>query len=123
MSKVKGFAQFQKNMKALQSEMPEVLESGMQVGGMVIERDARERCPYFTGNLRRSIHTVVKRERKDVRAYIGTNVEYGLWLEYGTSKMPGGRPFLRPALDSKAREALSQVVRVLNRYFEKQRSV
>ncbi len=120
MSRVRGFQQFQRNMKEIRDEMPQVLESGMQVGGMVIEREARRNAPYLTGNLRSSIHTVVRSERKDVRAYIGTNVEYAPYLEYGTSKM-SARPFLRPALDSKAREALSQVVRVLNKFFERSR--
>ena len=47
-----------------------------------------------TGNLRRSIEHGV--EGNDT-AYVGTNVEYGKYVEYGTSRMKP-RPFLKQAL-------------------------
>ncbi len=122
--RVKGFKQFQRNMRELKEDMPAVLESAMQVGGMVIEREARRICPYETGNLRSSIHTEVRQERKEVTAVIGTNVEYAKYVEYGTSNPNYPvQPFLRPALDSKAGEALKQVIRVLNKFFERNRQV
>lgn len=34
-------------------------------------------------------------------AYLGTNVEYAVYMEYGTVNIPGGRPFLRPAFDAR----------------------
>lgn len=51
-------------------------------------------CPVDTGNLKGSLTFVVDGRE----AHIGTNVEYAPYVEYGTSKMPGGKPFLRPAL-------------------------
>lgn len=47
-----------------------------------------------TGNLRNSI----THERAVKRVYIGTVVEYGPFVECGTSKMRA-RPFLRPAVE------------------------
>ena len=47
-----------------------------------------------TGNLRRNIEHGVD---GDDTAYIGTNVEYGKYVEYGTSKMKP-RPFLKQAV-------------------------
>jgi len=50
-----------------------------------------------TGRLRNSIgYNVVG----PARAQVGTNVEYGLYLEFGTSRMPA-RPFLRPIVNSR----------------------
>lgn len=49
-----------------------------------------------TGNLRRSIEH--GDDGKDT-AYVGTNVEYGKYVEYGTSKMKP-RPFLKQAVQN-----------------------
>lgn len=49
-----------------------------------------------TGNLRRNIeHGVMG----DDTAVVGTNVEYGKYVEYGTSKM-APRPFLKQAVQN-----------------------
>lgn len=60
--------------------------------GAAAEGYAKDLCPVDTGNLRNSItHT------EDAHAaYIGTNVEYGKYVELGTVKM-AAQPFLRPA--------------------------
>ena len=51
-----------------------------------------------TGTLRSSIVHVIKREGNHVSGYFGVRKgpaeDYGLYLEFGTSKMPA-RPFLR----------------------------
>ncbi len=60
--------------------------------GTIGEAYAKMECPVDTGNLRNSItHT-----SDDNAAYIGTNVEYAPYVEYGTYKMPA-QPFLKPA--------------------------
>ncbi len=64
-----------------------------------VERDAKKNLypghGLLTGTLRRSItHEVVG----DV-GRVGTNVEYGIFIELGTSKMSAS-PYLRPALES-----------------------
>ena len=45
-------------------------------------------------------------------ARIGTNIEYGPYVELGTSSM-GAQPSLRPAYDEKRGEALKEVADVL----------
>ena len=57
--------------------------------GMQAEGYAKDLCPVDTGNLRNSIgHKVNENE-----AYIGTNSEYGPYVELGTGKyVTGGRP-------------------------------
>ncbi len=50
-----------------------------------------------TGRLRNSItHT-----SDEDTAYVGTNVEYAAYVEYGTSKM-AARPYLKPAVNNNA---------------------
>jgi HK97 gp10 family phage protein len=56
-----------------------------------------------TGRLRASITHRIVYEDAQVVGEVGTNVEYGIYLEYGTSKM-APRPFLGPALDENAEE-------------------
>lgn len=53
-----------------------------------------------TGNLRRNIEHGVD---GDDTAYVGTNVEYGKYVEYGTSKM-APRPFLKRAVENHQEE-------------------
>lgn len=56
---------------------------------MQAERFAKEKCPVDTGRLRNSITNRVS----DDAAYVGTNVEYGPYVELGTGKYyNGGRP-------------------------------
>ena len=53
-----------------------------------------------TGNLVNSINTTLDRaSATEAWANVGPTVEYGAYLEFGTSKM-AARPFMRPGLDS-----------------------
>lgn len=47
------------------------------------------------GDLQRSI--TYEMEEDKLSAKVGTNIDYGAWLEFGTSKM-AARPYLRPTL-------------------------
>lgn len=59
--------------------------------GLVAEGYAKQLCPVDTGILRNSIsHSVDTAEKA---AYVGTDKEYGLYVEMGTGKyITGGRP-------------------------------
>lgn len=57
---------------------------------------AQDDCPVDTGNLRSSITKKVVNEDKAV--YVGTNVEYGVYVEYGDyAHAVGKKHFLRDA--------------------------
>lgn len=80
------------------------IERALEKVGLAAERYAKLACPvgtpestgiegYIGGTLRNSIsHTHDKNT-----AYIGTNVEYGPYVEMGTKKM-AARPYLKPAI-------------------------
>lgn len=52
-----------------------------------------------TGNLRASVHYTIETSGQTIIGRVGTDVEYGKMLEYGTSKI-APRPWLKPALDN-----------------------
>ncbi len=92
----------------------EALKHALISGALLLRNDAKGRAPYRTGNLRRSLHVggegveagttgtdiggqVVGPDYAEV--VVGTNVEYAIFLELGTSRM-AARPYLRPAVDA-----------------------
>lgn len=62
--------------------------------GLQAEGYAKAKCPVDTGNLRNSI---THRQEGEDTEVIGTPVEYGKYVEYGTVKYPHPRPFIKPA--------------------------
>lgn len=66
-----------------------------------IERDAKLKAPYRTGNLKNSISTSDLRtvgQSGNMEAVVGPTANYGLFLEMGTSRM-AAQPFMGPAAD------------------------
>ena len=66
-----------------------------------VEGAAKRLCPVDTGRLRASITHSIDRDGRGPLAYIGTNVEYAIFVELGTRFMRA-QPFLRPALRAAA---------------------
>lgn len=60
-----------------------------------IESDAKQLAPVDTGYLKNSI----SRDVDGLRAEIGPTASYGVFLEFGTSRMPP-QPYMGPALDN-----------------------
>lgn len=92
-----------------------MLEQAVVAGALLVQNDAKQRAPYVTGTLRRSIHIggheqlagdVVSSSplpapeisADAVRVYVGTNLEYAPLVEYGYGRRRP-RPYLRPAID------------------------
>lgn len=71
--------------------------SGAAVQRVALEvmKDAKQFAPVDTGNLRRSI--TATGDGTDWQ--VGTNVEYAVYQEFGTSRMRA-QPFLGPALNA-----------------------
>lgn len=81
-------------------KMNEDLDEKVRMMALEIEAEAKRLCPVRTGRLRASIHTGKIRERV---YYVGTNVEYAPFVEFGTRKMQA-RPYLRPSVRKIVRE-------------------
>ncbi len=62
-----------------------------------VEGAAKRLCPVDTGRLRSSISHELAVDGRGLVAFIGTNVEYAIYVELGTRFQPA-QPYLRPAL-------------------------
>ena len=87
----------------LTDKSPEILAAmrqqvllGLEAIGQECEGYAKDDCPVDTGRLRNSIAHMV--EGDDDKVYVGTNVEYAPYVEYGEYKhITGKNHFLRDA--------------------------
>lgn len=99
MSKIKVTSRKAELLAAEKSQIKKALTECV----LIAEGYAKTKCPVDTGRLRGSIsHKVVENE-----GYIGTNVEYAPYVEFGTgSHYAGGsgitgmraQPYLKPAI-------------------------
>ena len=69
---------------ALYSKLAQIakidLTSALTEACMVVEKDAKKKCPVDDGTLRGSITSEVE----DNQGIVGTNVEYAPYVEFGT---------------------------------------
>lgn len=72
--------------------MEAALATALEEIGLTAEGYAKATCPVDTGRLRNSVTHLLK----GYDCFIGTNVEYALYVEEGTSRMKG-KHFLRKA--------------------------
>lgn len=80
------------NSALVKSELRAAIGRALERIGSQAEGYAKDLCPVDTGNLRNSItHTADGKA-----AYIGTNVEYGKYVELGTRHQKA-QPYLKPA--------------------------
>lgn len=84
------------------SHVKEVIEAkndaiarALEAIGIQAEGDVAELAPVDTGRLRDSITHETHAEEESV--YVGTNVEYAAYQEYGTSRMRA-HPYLKPGI-------------------------
>jgi len=134
---VKGFEHYGENLKKLGRDMTgEILRESMMAGAEVFRAEIERNAPVGTGPKRpkgvRLAQNIViydshdKTELfqatldEDIRFLIGPSKKafYGFFAEYGRKGQPA-RPFIRPAFDSKAEEALQTVEATLAEGFER----
>ena len=73
------------------------IRNNMERAVLMVENDAKRFVAVDTGRLRSSITHEIERSKNEIIGRVGTNVNYAIAQEYGTSKQ-SGTPYLRPAL-------------------------
>lgn len=92
------------NRALFKAALKQQVENGLDMIGAEVEARAKAKCPvgtsqstgkpnYKGGTLRNSI---THQKSGDMEVQVGTNVEYGKYVEVGTSKMRA-QPYLKPA--------------------------
>lgn len=89
------------NSTQIKAMSKQAIEKALTQIGMKCETYAKKDCPVDTGNLRNSISYQVNAGEHYVD--IGTDVEYGKYVEAGTSRMRA-QPFLKPASEGHTSE-------------------
>jgi HK97 gp10 family phage protein len=121
----------------------QVLAAAVMSGAQVIQNAAKEKAPYRTGTLKRSIHSEIEAsDATRATAIIGTDVPYGAQVEFGGTITPKkkkllhwvdadgqdhfaksvtqvARPYLRPAFDEKSDDAAVEVGNALRQAIAK----
>lgn len=99
---------FTSNAGLFKSEMQEKIDIALEMCGQLAERYAQMLAPEDTGLLINSIHHAQKKNTE----YIGTDVWYAPYQEYGTINMRA-HSFLRPAIvkhEYEYREIVRQIL-------------
>ena len=92
--------EFTDNTASVLAAMRNQAEAALEKCGATAEGYAQDLAPVDTGNLRNRISHVV--DGGDNRVYVGTNVDYALYVEMGTGiYAAGGRPTPWAYQDSK----------------------
>ena len=76
------------------SQIPHKASQAVAKAAFDTQARARARAPVDTGNLRNSITVDVQ----GTEASVGPEADYGIYLEYGTSRM-AAQPYMNPAAD------------------------
>lgn len=81
-----------------------------------IEADAKVLAPFDTGNLRNSISTTVTGDGRfsSITAEVGPTAEYGVHVEYGTSRM-APQPYLGPAFERRVGRFIAALEQIAGR--------
>lgn len=89
------------NVEQIEAAMNKAIAKALFMIGQQAEGNAKAICPTITGRLKNSITNAIDADANAV--YIGTNVEYGPYVELGTSRRHP-HPYLKPAAADHADE-------------------
>lgn len=86
------FKQLSDKLKALGGNPVKALGKGMDKVVSMIQRSAKSLCPVDTGLLHESIVTSRQDTENEVTGKVSTNVEYAVYVEYGTGQQGAQSP-------------------------------
>ena len=95
-----GFMRFTNNSRQVIRQLEEKTKEALKDVGLYVEGQAKLITPVDTGNLRGSIS---HRLASDVEVQIGSDVEYAIYIEKGTSRTKA-QPYLTPAVENNINE-------------------
>lgn len=111
--KLEGIEDLIRNIRSYQVITKEAIRIALLRGALKMELAAKEMCPVDTGRLRGSI-TTDKRYIQKFLVEVGTNVDYGSYVEFGTKKMDA-RPYLFPAFFMFEGEIIKDIKKILDK--------
>lgn len=93
---IEGLESLMAKLRRLGGSVDAAIDKGIGKGVQKIKSDAKVNCPYDTGRLKGSIST----EHLEPKVWaVGTNVEYAMFVEFGTGQHGAPpKPYLYPAL-------------------------
>ena len=103
--RIEGTEQFVKRLKDGEREAPERLSAAIQKFGLLTEGNAKRFAPFDTGRLSMSIHY---QRLDDFECSVSDGVHYGIFQEWGTSKMRA-HPFMQPGMAMAAAQMSAQL--------------
>jgi HK97 gp10 family phage protein len=109
-----GMQELIRRLEHLGTEADRVKEDALLAGAEIIQQAASEKAPRDTGKLAENI--VISDVKEDGTVDIGPDRDrfYGLFLEFGTSKM-AARPFLQPAFEESKEQVQQKMADVIRR--------
>lgn len=110
MARIEGMDNFMNFVGSISSEVEEEVKKHIKETALRTELNAKQLTPVDTGTLRRSINT--KLENGGLTALVGTNMEYSMAVEYGTSKQPA-QPYMTPAYVKNKQKFMDGMERIL----------
>ena len=111
--RLEGIGDLIRKVRSYQVITKEAIRIALVRGALKVELAAKEMCPVDTGRLRGSI-TTDKRYIQKFLVRIGTNVDYGIYVELGTKKMDA-RPYLFPAFFMIEGEIIKDIKKILGK--------
>lgn len=112
---------FKDNSDNVLSALADATRDALMAVGEDAVGDIRKVTPVDTGRLRNSIAYAIELSSQldsrfggeDNAVLIGTNVEYGKYLELGTVKMPKGYPFIKPTIENYSSDYEATIKKIL----------
>ena len=111
--KLEGIEDLIRKVRSYQVITKEAIRIALMRNALKVELAAKEMCAVDTGRLRGSI-TTDKRYIQKFLVMVGTNVDYGIYVEFGTKKMDA-RPYLFPAFFMFEGEVIKDIKKILDK--------
>jgi len=122
--RIDGLADLERRLEAVANNVgrDKAVRSALMAAATPIAKAAIAKAPERTGQLRKSIkkRSRVNKSTGRVAVFVGVNRKgfFGMHIEFGTKTAPA-RPFLRPAFDENAQEAVLRFKRFLAKKVER----